>query len=108
MPASRSNAASSGQMASCRRLYSATWPGLSFMRNAWFIAASLGQWRRMRRIEATGIGGEVPGQAGQQLRLGAAQALDDHASQRVRAVLVMVRLVATIIGEGACGERGAE
>src|SRR5690349_5773450 len=108
MPASRSNAASSGQIASCRRWYSATWPGLSFMRKAWFIAASVRRWRGMRRIEMPGIVGNVPGQTRQQPGIGGAQALDDHARQRVRAVFIMVRLVAPFIGKGVRGEPGAE
>src|SRR6187455_1947492 len=108
MPASRSNAMSSGQMASWRRLYSATWPGLSCMRKAWFIAASVRRWRWMSGIEAPGIGGDVCSESGQQPWIGIAQAFDDHARERIGAVFVVMSFVTAFIGKGARGELGAE
>src|SRR5687768_1719650 len=108
MPDSRSRWVSSGQMASCRRLYSSTLPGLSFMRNAWFIAASIRGWRWMRGVVNPGVGGNVLRETREQLRVAVAQPRDDHARQRVRAVLVVMRPVAPLVGEGARGALRAQ
>ena len=96
-------AASSGQISSWRRLYSAVVPGLSFMRNAWFICRLVSTaGRGCVGIEVTGIRRpDALARPAVSARIRGAQALDHHARERIRAVFVVMRLVAAFIGEGA-------